>query len=131
MSDNHARVWFSLFVLAVFCLGGGAGILVGRHLTPGPGGMLAMHGLGPEGPPAVPPPEVIRAVEDQLQMDPAQRAQVERIVDEHRGRLEQVHREAQQRFAEEARGLHAEIRALLRPDQQERFDRFLQQQHIR
>ena len=131
MSDNRARIWFSLFVLAVFCLGGAVGMLLDRHMMPGPGGMSAIHGMGPTGPPVLPPPEVIRGIEDQLQLDATQRAQVQRIFDEHRARLEQVHRDAQQRFAEEAHGLHVEIRALLRPDQQERFDRFLQQQHIR
>lgn len=131
MSDNRARVWFSLFVLVVFCLGGAVGLLLGRHLTPGSASMFAIHGMGPVSPPILPPPEVLKTIEDQLQLDATQRAQVQRIFDEHRAHLEQVHREAQQRFGEEARGLHTEIRAVLRPDQQERFDRFLQQQHIR
>lgn len=143
MSDNRARFWFSLFVLAVFCLGGAIGFVLGRHLPP-PQGTEDMFGLhmrhvGPDlhdpggpaaAPPMLPPPEVLTQIEDELQLDAAQRTQVQKIFDEHRDRLEEVHRDAQQRFVREARGLHAEIRALLRPDQQQRFDRFLQQHHM-
>ena len=33
--DSRARIWFSLFVLAVFCLGGAGGFVIGRHAPPG------------------------------------------------------------------------------------------------
>jgi uncharacterized membrane protein len=144
MSDNRARIWFSLFVLAVFCFGGAAGFVLGRHLPPpdDSGAAFGLHmshlgpmlhstkGRPPGPPPLLPPPEVLEKIEDELQLDPAQRTQVQKILDEHRDRLEQVHSDAQQRFDQEARGLHAEIRALLRPDQQQRFDRFLEQHHM-
>ena len=35
MPDSRP-IWFSLFVLAVFCLGGAGGFFVGRHAPPGP-----------------------------------------------------------------------------------------------
>lgn len=144
MSDNRARIWFSLFVLAVFCLGGALGFALGRHLPPpgGPGDMVfglhmghmgrMLHATGrPPGPPPIlPPPEVLRQFEDQIGLDATQRAQVQKIFDERGARLEQVHRDAQQQFEREARDLHAAIRAVLRPDQQQRFDRFLEQQHM-
>jgi hypothetical protein len=38
VSDSRARIWFSLFVLAVFCLGGAGGFLLGRRLPPAPRG---------------------------------------------------------------------------------------------
>jgi hypothetical protein len=42
MADNRARIWFSLFVLAVFCVGGAAGFVIGRHAPPfgGPPGRV-------------------------------------------------------------------------------------------
>jgi hypothetical protein len=51
---------------------------------------------------------------------------LKRILDERRDRLEQVHREARDRFDKEQRDLHGAIRALLRPDQQQKFDTFLE-----
>ena len=33
MSDNRVRIWFSLFVLAVFCVGLAGGVVIGRRLT--------------------------------------------------------------------------------------------------
>jgi len=36
-----------------------------------------------------------------------------------------VHREARERFDREQRELHDAIRAVLRPDQQQKFDRFV------
>ena len=32
MSDNRTRIWFSLFVLAVFCVGLATGLLIGRRI---------------------------------------------------------------------------------------------------
>ena len=36
MSDNRARIWFALFVLAVFCLGGAGGFFLSRLVPRGP-----------------------------------------------------------------------------------------------
>jgi hypothetical protein len=144
VSDSRARIWFSLFVLAVFCLGGAAGIAIGRHLPPplflggrggpgGPGGRGGpgrggpgfLLGRGPGGPPPL-PPDLINRLASELQLDGSQQAQVKTILDDRRGRLEQVHRDARDRFDQEQRELHAAIRAILRPDQQQKFDRFLE-----
>jgi hypothetical protein len=130
MPDNRARIWFSVFVLAVFCLGGGVGLFVGWHVPPPRArGFLGIHAGPPSrgGPPVLPPPEVIKRVEDDLQLDAAQRQQVDKLLDERRDRLEAIHREARDKFNREARGLHEAIRAILRPDQQQKFDRFLEQ----
>ena len=149
MSNNRARIWFSLFVLAVFCLGGAGGFFLGRHVPPGrfaaggspgfdgrggfdgpgaPGlrrggpGRGPLFGRGPLGPP---PGEIVGRLASELQLDTAQRDQVRKILDDRRERFEAVHREARERFDQEQRDLHAAIRATLRPDQQTRFDRFL------
>lgn len=145
MPDSRARVWFALFVLVVFCAGLGTGMFIGRHMgPPEPGAMLGfLHGGGggrgrggPFGPgtgfgmmrgggsPAI-PPGLVGRLEEELNLDDAQRAQVQKILDERRDRLEQIHRDARDRFAKESQGLHDAIRAILRPDQQQKFDEWL------
>ncbi len=144
MSANRTRIWFSLFVLAVFCLGGAAGFFVGRHVPPpaflgGPppapgldasgfGGRRGGPGrgglFGRGGPPGF-PAAVVNRLTSELQLDPSQQDQVKKILDNRRDRLEAVHREARERFDKERRDLHGAIRAVLRPDQQARFDEFL------
>jgi Spy/CpxP family protein refolding chaperone len=135
MSDNRARFWFALFVLAVFCLGAASGIVIGRHMgppRPGPGFFGFGRGPGPgplEGPPGRGGPGMsmlMQRMASELQLDDAQTAQIRTIMNQRRDRLEQVHRDARERFAQEQRELHAAIRAVLRPDQQQKFDRFLE-----
>lgn len=156
MADNRQRIWFSTFVLVVFCLGGVIGFRVGSHFPrglfgpddalqspgppegsgfgglrqggPGPGprrGGPPPFGRGPGGGPAL-PPDLFNRLSSDLELDSAQQDQVKKILDERRVRLEQVHRDARERFDTEQRELHAEIRAVLRADQQPRFDRFLE-----
>lgn len=136
MPDNRARIWFALFVLVVFCVGGAVGLLAGRHLPPrpdgpgflggrgGPGRGGPPFGRGPGGPPPL-PPDLVNRLSRELQLDTAQQGQVKKILEERRDRFEQVHREARERFEKEQRELHTAIRAVLRPDQQEKFDTFL------
>lgn len=148
MPDNRARIRFTLFVLAVFSLGGAGGFILGRHVPPfgepgegpgfaadergpgrGPGrrGGLPPFGRGPGGPgaPGGMPPEVAGRLAAELQLDEAQRAQFRQVLDDHRAKFEQVHRDARERFDSEQRELQSAIRALLRPDQVQRFDRFI------
>jgi hypothetical protein len=150
VSDSHQRIWFSSFVLVVFCLGGIAGYRFAVYMpgktylvggpSPGPGregpgfggpGLRrgggrpgSPFGRGPGGPPPL-PPEIVNRLSSELELDAAQRDQVKQILDDRRDRLEAVHREARERFDKEQRDLHAAIRAVLRADQQSRFDRFL------
>jgi len=122
MSDNRARIWFALFVLAVFCLGAGTGILIGRNMGPPPFAPFPLHG-GRGGPPL---PMLLDRLTSELQLDATQTSQIKSIMDQRRGRLEQVHRDARERFEKEQGELHDAIRAVLRPDQQQKFDRFLE-----
>lgn len=153
MTDSRQRIWFSTFVLVVFCLGGVIGFRVGSHFPrgpytgtpemrqaggdpdgpggfrrggPGPGrrGGPPPFGRGPGGPGLG--PDLLNRLSSDLQLDPAQQDQVKKILEGRRARLEQVHREARERFDREQRELHAEIRAVLRADQQPQFDRFLE-----
>ena len=144
MTDSRLRIWFALFVLAVFCAGGAGGFILGRHLPAfrergGPpgferGGPGYGRGAGRfGGPPPLArgpgapglPPEIESRIVDELNLDEAQRRQLRTVLDDHRARLEQVHRDARGRFDNEQRELRAAIRALLRPDQVQRFDQFI------
>ena len=49
MFDNRPRIWFSLFVLAVFCVGLASGVLLGRRMV-GPPGRPFGKFEGPSGP---------------------------------------------------------------------------------
>jgi hypothetical protein len=138
MSDNRAKVWFALFVLVIFCAGTAAGVVVGRRMGPPPPRGFGLFGPGPDGPggrgrgllgrgdPGLPPPlppNIISRLTRDLQLDESQQVQLGRILDERRDRLEQVHRDARDRFDKEQRELHDAIRGILRPDQQQTFDR--------
>jgi hypothetical protein len=151
MPDNRARIWFSLFVLAVFCVGGAIGFIVGRHAPPFPGEPRGLFASGPEGrgprplfgpgrrggpppfgfdrgpgggPPL--PADLVARLASELQLDSAQQDQVKKILDEHRAHLDEVHREARERFGKEQEELQNAVRGVLHPDQQEKFQRFLE-----
>ena len=139
MPDSRP-IWFSSFVLVVFCLGGLAGYRIGGHMSPTPpggpgifggrggpgrGGGPPLFGRGPGGPPPPLPPELVNRLVSELELDAPQRDQLKKILDDRRDRLEAVHREARERFDKEQRDLHAAIRAVLRPEQQVKFDKFL------
>lgn len=150
MSDNGARIWFSLFVLAVFCVGGAAGFVAGRHAPRLPGEPRGIFGPGPEGrgpgplfgpggrgrgagpfgpgrggPPPL-PPDLVARLASELSLDSAQQDQVKKILDEHRAHLDQIHRDARGRFDKEQEELQNAVRGVLHPDQQEKFQRFLE-----
>jgi hypothetical protein len=150
MSDNRARIWFSLFVLAVFCVGGAIGFIVGRHAPPLPGEPRGAFEAGPEGRPPGPPfgpgrrggppppfgrgpgggpplpQDLVARLTSELSLDLAQQDQVKKILDEHRAHLDQVHREARERFDKEQEELQNAVRGVLHPDQQEKFQSFLE-----
>jgi len=130
MSDNRTRVWFSLFVLAVFCVGLALGLVIGRHMMPPPPerGSLFM-GQGPGAGRGGPPPGMlIERLDRELHLTADQKARVTTIFDERRSRLESVQREVLARAEQEQQELRAEVRKILTPQQQERFDRWLEQQ---
>jgi Spy/CpxP family protein refolding chaperone len=133
MSDSRTRVWFALFVLAVFVAGLASGVLIGRWtggpLSPPDGPRIGMGpGMGRGGGPAGPPPgRLIERLQRDLDLTSEQRTQIEQIFEARRPRLEAVQREVQARAAEEQRDLQAEIRTVLTPEQQQRFDRWLEQ----
>jgi len=142
MTDNRP-IWFATFVLVVFCLGGLLGFRIGTHRTPavagdgpgfsgrrgGPGGG-GPFGRG-EGPPPALPPDLVNQLSRELQLDTPQQDRVTKILEERRDRFEQVHRDARERFDKEQQELHAAIRGVLRADQQQAFDQFLERRAAR
>jgi Spy/CpxP family protein refolding chaperone len=131
MSDNRTRIWFSLFVLVVFCVGMAGGMLIGRRMAPPPppAGMFPGEpgpgrGRGPG------PGPLIDRLDREVQLTPEQRTRVQAIFDARRGRLEEVQREVIARAEEERRALQDEIRKVLTPEQQARFDRWIAEQPL-
>lgn len=131
MSDNRTRIWFSLFVLGIFAIGLATGIVIGRRMDPPPlmagggppGGRGPMGGPGPMGPGNQ--VQMVERLDRLLQFTDEQRAQIEAILDERGGRLTGIQREVIARAAQERRALLAEIREVLTPEQQRRFDRWV------
>ncbi len=133
MSDSRTRIWFSLFVLAVFVAGVAAGALVGRRMDvrPGPERPFFIPGPGPGrgGPP--PPEALIDRLDEELQLSDDQRSRIQKIFDARREPLERVRREMRDRMEREQNELQAEIRAVLTSEQQPKFDKWLEQDRAR
>ncbi len=130
MPGNSTRVWFSLFVLAVFCFGLAVGLVLGRHMPGPPFDRPEMFMAGPGGPPGRGPRPgmLIERLNRELQLSDDQRARIQSIFDARRPQLEAIQRDMAARAGEEQRELQAEIRKVLTPGQQVQFDRWLEQQ---
>ena len=130
MADNRMRIWFALFVLAVFCLGAAAGIFIGARMDR-PERPWRSGSVGPErggglrgGPGGGPPPQVLlERLTRELDLDEAQREQIRSVLESSRGRVATLQRDVRERFDNEQRTLHEQIRQVLRPEQQQKFDR--------
>jgi Spy/CpxP family protein refolding chaperone len=131
MSDSRARIWFALFVLAVFAAGLAAGVMVGWRLAPqsrfegrgfdGPGD----RGPGSGRPPS--PARLIDRLDRELDLTDEQRTRLQQIFEARREPLERTQREMRDRMEREQRELQAEIRTVLTAEQQPKFDRWLEQ----
>ena len=128
MSDNRARIWFSLFVLAVFCVGLGSGVLLGRRMI-GPPGRPFGEFAGPPGLPgrrAGPPPGVLLdRLNRELALTEDQRARVDVVLKTSRDRLDRLQEETHNRLEGEQGALRDQIRLLLTPEQQQKLDRWI------
>ena len=127
MSDSRARIWFSLFVLAVFCVGLGSGVLLGRRMI-GPPGRPFGEFAGPPGLAgrrAGPPPGVLLdRLNRELALTEDQRARVD-VLKTSRERLDRLQEETHNRLEGEQGALRDQIRQLLTPEQQQKFDRWI------
>jgi Spy/CpxP family protein refolding chaperone len=134
MSDNRVRIWFSLFVLAVFCVGVAGGVLadraIMRRISPErmfdgvpPGGPMG-YGPGSMGPGrrGGPPSMLIERLTRDLDLTADQKSKIETVLTASRTRVETLQRDVHDRFVAEQQSLRAEIRKVLTPAQQEKFD---------
>src|SRR6478609_8792547 len=113
MSDNRSRVWFALFVLAVFCVGLATGVLLGRRMIGPPDGAPGVFAGGPlPGPPGGrrggPPPGILlERLSRDLSLSEDQRSRISVVLKASRERLDQFQQETRDRF--ESRWLTAPI----------------------
>jgi hypothetical protein len=130
LSDNRSRIWFSLFVLAVFCVGLGSGVLLGRRMVGPPGRPFGdvgppsgLPGVGRRGGP--PPGVLLDRLNRELSLTADQRARIDVVLKSSRERLDQFQQDTHNRLETEQQGLREQIRKELTPEQQERFDRWI------
>jgi Spy/CpxP family protein refolding chaperone len=133
MSGNRMRLWFSLFVIAVFAVGLTSGVLIGRTIArralieraldrPGRGpGEFGPGGPGRRG--GGPRQRVlVERLTSDLDLTAEQQKKIEGILTESRGRVETLQRDVREKFDAEQRSLRDAIRQVLTPEQQQKFD---------
>ena len=130
MFDNRPRIWFSLFVLAVFCVGLASGVLLGRRMV-GPPGRPFGNFEGPPGGPGPrrggPPPAILLdRLDRELSLTDDQRARIGSVLKTSRERLDQFQQDTHNRLENEQRDLREQIRRQLTPEQQARFARWIE-----
>lgn len=134
MSDSRARIWFALFVLAVFAVGLATGVMVGWRLAPPPPAFQGRGYDGPGGrgsgrPPS--PARLIDRLDRELELTDEQRTRIQQIFEARREPLQRTQREMRERMEREQRELQAEIRKVLTAEQQPKFDRWLEEDRAR
>ena len=130
MSESRVRLWFTLFVLVVFCVGLAGGILIGRRIPGerpfdrilrGPrdfGPALAVDGRrgGPlRG-------LLIERLSRDLELTGEQRTTIDAALASSRTRLDTMQKDVRDRFDAERRTIRDEIRKVLTAAQQQKFD---------
>jgi hypothetical protein len=125
MSDSRTKIWFALFVLAIFGFGLATGLALGRRMGTLPPEGTPAFVRGPLGPGVAPRERLAERLDRVLGLSDDQREKVESILKARGARLAEVQREVAERTAREQRELQGEIRAILDEQQQDRFDRWL------
>jgi hypothetical protein len=127
MNDKHLRIWFVVFVIAVFMGGVGGGMILDRYVGPLPEAarMPGRRAFGPASSPAPAPAMVMRRLVRDLNLTPEQQTQLDQIFADRRKRIEQIQGEVQARFDSEQRDLRAAIEKILTPEQRKRFQDWL------
>jgi len=129
------QIWLAAFVALVFVAGVATGVLIGPRLFGAPGPELgpAFGGapgggpeFGPPGPGPMMPAPLVRRLATDLGLDAAQQEKLEAVLARRRERLLTFNREARDRFETEQRELRREIAGILSPEQQRRFEEWLE-----
>ena len=130
MSDSRTRIWFALFVVVVFCAGLGGGVILDRAIgrpaffdRGSPRGALDFPGPGGMRRGGRPPRLLLDRLASELDLSADQRSKIEAVLIAHRASVENVQREVRDRFDAAQRSLHDDIRKVLTPEQQEKFDK--------
>lgn len=106
-------------LLAVFVLGAAAGSWAQRMRGP-------RHKMMPP-----PPARVVARLDREVKFDDAQRAAVLALLEKRRPEAEALQKETFEKIDAMRRSVHAEVRALLRPDQQAKLDAFAERMEAR
>ena len=114
MSDNRVRIWFALFVLAVFCVGLAGGVLIGRRIAFDRFADRGVRRPGPDGPGPGPMGQgrggqmrglLLERLARDLDLTSDQRTQIDAVLSSRRARLEELRRDVNARFDAEQREL--------------------------
>ena len=129
MSCSRPRIWFALFVMAVFGVGLATGVLVGPRMSgprnrsfgdgPGPPGLGGGRRGGP------PPGLLLERLNRELALTEDQRGRIGVVLKGSRERLDGLQQETHDRLEAEQRELRQKIRQELTPEQQPKFDRWM------
>lgn len=112
------QVWFSLFVLAVFLTGAGAGLTLARFVPPGPG---LLRPWGPPRPGGPDPAGIVTRMSRDLGLDAAQQEKLKVVFANAGERFARFRLASQEQFEMLRRQLNAEIEAVLTEEQRVRF----------
>jgi hypothetical protein len=118
MTPGTHRSWVFAFGLVVFSAGVAVGVLAAGYLplTPRSAERLLLP----------PPPEAVaRMLGDELQLTAPQRAELDAIVTTKRRLLALRREDMRQRFEQDANSLANDIRQILTPAQQQKFDEII------
>jgi Spy/CpxP family protein refolding chaperone len=119
VTERRVALWFALFAVVVFAAGLASGLLIDRVAGRSRPAWSGMRG-GPN------PARLADRLTRELALAPEQHARVRDIFDQRRDRVRRMHRElraeARRRFEQEQASLREEIRGVLTPDQQAKFD---------
>lgn len=127
MSDSRTKIWFALFVLAIFGFGLATGLVLGRRMGPPPREAGPAFARGPLAPAVPPRVRLTERLDRVLDLSDEQRATVESILKARGARLDEVRRDVAARAEQEQRELQDEIRAVLNDAQRQRFERWLEE----